>query len=461
MSNGPLLACFPPSLLGIEGLWAVGGAVRDALLDTPPAEVDLIGDGPAWEAAKAVLEGEYGQGHEVQDRFQTLRFAAGGRIQVDLSRQEGDLDADLSRRDFTANAIAWSPDKGLYDPLGGEADIAARRLSPATPGAHADDPLRILRGLRLEATRGLLPDSACLAGMTAAAPGLAKVAGERVREEFSQGFPAAPAAYAARLDEVRALDALFPFWPATRTTPAGTPDDLSVSAHSLAAVANFAEVLANPAQACPDLATDLRAWGEELGTPPWWWWLGCLLHDVGKPPTLTTEEGRRRYRRHPQVGAGLAAPCLEALRLSNQEAAEVLAIIGGHLRVSQVAGEDGIPGRRARYRFFRDYGDLAIPLVLHDLADAMAYPAPVRDDILDPRHRRIHKELLAGWFLERDSVAPPRLVTGHDLIALGYEPGPALGDTLEAISLAQVDGTVADREGALALARDLLAEGPA
>ena len=230
--------------------------------------------------------------------------------------------------------------------------------------------------------------------------------------------------------------------------------------HSLATVTNFALVLADPSQACPDLAADLASWRDALGAPPWWWFLAALLHDVGKPTTLAVVEGRRRYTGHPQVGAELVAPCLEALRLSNLETAQVLEIVSGHLRVAQVADADGVPGRRARYRFFRDYADLAIPLVLHDLADAMSYPALVRDEILDPRHRRIHKELLEGWFLEPDSVAPPPLVTGHDLIALGYEPGRALGATLEAIRLAQVDGTTTDRAGALALAKELLAGGP-
>ncbi|MCH7494423.1 hypothetical protein IIA16_06925 [bacterium] len=89
----------------------------------------------------------------------------------------------------------------------------------------------------------------------------------------------------------------------------------------------------------------------------------------------------------------------------------------------------------------------------------MAYPPAIRDALLDSRHRRIHQELLAAWFLEPDTVAPPPLVTGHDLIALGYEPGPALGAALEAIRLAQVDGAANDRLGALALAEELLARG--
>lgn len=446
-------------LADIADLWAVGGAVRDAVLGVAPAEIDLAAPGPAWEEAARRLEGEMGPGHEVQKRHRTLRFSAAGRV-VDLSLAEGGLDADLARRDYTANAIAWRPDSGHHDPLGGLGDLEAGVLRPASSTALGDDPLRVVRGARLAATLPLSPDAACLEAMRRAAPGLAAVAGERVREEFARGFGAAPAAFSRLLEDSGALDALFDFWPATRETPAGQPNDLSVSEHSHRVVSGFAEALGDPGRVCPEQAEGLEGWRASLGSVPWWWLLGALLHDCGKPPTLQVVEGRRRYTGHPQAGADLAAPALAGLRLAGLETEETLVLVAGHLRVSQVADAEGVPGRRAMYRYFRDLGRLAVPLVIHDWADAHGYPDDVRDDILDGRHRRIHEGLLAAAFEEPESVDPPSLVDGNDLIGIGYEPGPRLGEALEEIRLAQVDGSVDTREAALELAASLLEARP-
>jgi len=169
----------------------VGGTVRDALLGRADADVDLAVPRGALalaariaarlDATAVVLDAERG----------AARVAAPG-VRLDISDfRAPTLEADLAARDFTVNALGVDLGRLLTagrapiaDPTGGLADLRARRLRPAGPSVLSDDPLRVLRGVRLEATLGLRLTPAAVRALRAAAPGLARVAAERVRDEL-------------------------------------------------------------------------------------------------------------------------------------------------------------------------------------------------------------------------------------------------------------------------------------
>ncbi|MFQ6019866.1 MAG: HD domain-containing protein, partial [Dehalococcoidia bacterium] len=182
--------------------------------------------------------------------------------------------------------------------------------------------------------------------------------------------------------------------------------------------------------------------------------LTALLHDIAKPQTKTLDEnGRIRFLGHDKVGADVAADILRRLRFSSRELEMVRVMIVNHLRPVQL-GQEGPPSRRALYRYYRDCGEAAIELLFLSMADHLATVG----SRVKIEHWRGHVSLvnyiLAKRYEEVEIVAPPKLVSGLDIMTeLGLSPGPTIGQLLEAIREAQAAGVVYDRDGAIALAR--------
>ena len=183
--------------------------------------------------------------------------------------------------------------------------------------------------------------------------------------------------------------------------------------------------------------------------------MAALLHDVGKPETWSQgEDGRIHFYNHEPVGARIAATRLQALRFGRDEVKRVHVMVEGHLRPAHLARAEKVT-RRAVYRYFRATGDAGVEVALLSLADRLATWGPHLQEYRWPRHLEV-AEMLLTHYLERyeETIAPPPLVTGHDLMAeLGLEPGPEIGRLLEALREAQAAGEVGTREEALALAR--------
>ena len=167
----------------------MGGALRDRALGRPVPEIDVAVAGDA-EAVAADLERE-GLGRAVflsKDRPGPRVFRVAGARPLDIAEVEGgSIEADLARRDFTANALALGVASGeLLDPFGGLSDLAKRRLRCVRPENLSEDRLRILRAARFLATHGLVPDAAVLRASREAAPLFARVAPERIGAELAK-----------------------------------------------------------------------------------------------------------------------------------------------------------------------------------------------------------------------------------------------------------------------------------
>jgi hypothetical protein len=189
----------------------------------------------------------------------------------------------------------------------------------------------------------------------------------------------------------------------------------------------------------------------------------ALYHDVAKPQCkLTDEQGKIRFWGHDEQGAQMAAARADTLRLSNDEIHRLRLIIRNHMRIhfhsSRIEREHISPSRRAIYRFFRDAGEAGVDLVLLALADMRATHGHTLTQenwsaVLD-----VCRILLENyWEKPAETVSPPQLLNGHELMsALDLKPGPLLGQLIEAIREAQATGRVDTRDGALAFARDYL-----
>jgi putative nucleotidyltransferase with HDIG domain len=482
----PLLDALAPlaRAAGIDA-YVVGGTVRDVLLRRPCHDLDLAvsGDALAWSRGVAASLG----GHFVllDDEHAVARIVlpaprSDAVAHIDVAALHGSLDADLLRRDFTVDAMAAPLGAGdVIDPCGGLADIDARLVRMTAPAVLDDDPLRLLRGARIAAELGFAVEATTAGAIRARAPRVNEAAAERRRDELARIFATDDAYGAVRLlDSLGLLDALLPEVGAGRGVGQSW-HAYDVFEHSLRAV-EATDVLLAPSRPAQDGAWMWEAlwrifgWCEDglrayLAEEPSegrsrasLLKIAALLHDVAKPQTRSVDPGgRTRFFGHADAGAAVARAIMRRLRFSSREAAFVALLVEEHLRPVQLAQVGEAPTRRALYHFHRDLGDAASAVLLLALADAAAARGPEMTSEGWTAQAMYMNSVLVRSREEEGILAPPRLLSGHDIMsALGIEAGPKVGRLLEALREAQAVGEVRDRDEALAFVKDAAREGP-
>jgi tRNA nucleotidyltransferase/poly(A) polymerase len=415
--------------------YLVGGAVRDELLGRESKDADFVVPGVDYEGLHAALE-PHGKVEELEvagrrvgarlyPRDPKLRLLAPAGIEFAPPRAERStgpgrhdfeivadpelsIEDDMGRRDFTVNAMARRLETGeMVDPFGGEADLKNGVLRTVRPQSFAEDPLRLVRGLRLVSQLGLEPDAETLRQMRAEASSVALVSGERVggglgsdgMGELSKLLLGREPARALRLArDTGVLTALLPeFEQAIGFDQDSERQHLPLDEHIFAVV-----------QAAADANAPLAVR------------LGALFHDLGKPGA---------NGKHADRGAKLAGAIMRRLRYPTSLRTHVTRLVRAH-----AFPLDHVDELFAR-RMLRAHGDeLAFDLVAHKEADLRG--KQVQQSELDAVSR-LHA------LLEQERAQPHRLadlaVDGSDLIALGYGEGPELGAALDALLDAVVD----------------------
>src|SRR5512132_3581246 len=437
----------------------VGGAVRDACLGRPDVDLDVALPSGALRVARALAARVDGTAVVLDAERGAARVIAAGH-HLDLADfRAPTLAGDLAARDFTVNALAVAlrpllraGRAAVVDPTGGLADLRARRLR--VPGEHvlADDPLRALRGVRLEGVLGFRLTPATARAIARMAPALAAVSAERVRDELLAMLALPGSARALRrADALGLLRVVVPEIDAMRAARQPAPHRFTVLEHSLRAVAGADRLL-------PRLPA-LRPFGDELAAhmaEPLGGGvergralkLAALLHDVSKPETARLVQGRLRFFEHDVIGAARARAIGERLRLPERVTALLERLVRHHLRPMHLAQAGSITPR-ARYRFFRDLREDTRDLLLLTLVDAAAVTG--ESPLAAWRRSGVVRDLLGGWALQKTTGAAPPLVRGDDVMAhFGLPPGPAIGELLERAREAQHLGLVRTRQEALA-----------
>jgi putative nucleotidyltransferase with HDIG domain len=449
------------AVAGRRALALVGGAARDGVARRrPPAiDLDVAIDSGALSVGRR-LAARAGGAFVALDTERDAARVVVGEHRLDLARfRAPPLEADLAARDYTVNALAVPVRELLargrapiVDPTGGLRDLAARRLRPPHPRVLAEDPLRALRGVRLERALGLRLTPGAVRAIRSVAPALADVSAERVRDELVALLAGADAARAQRrLAALGLLRVVLPEVEPMRRTAQPAPHRFAVLEHSLRAVAGADRVLARPAALARFGDAIARHAAESLGggvTRREVLKLAALLHDVSKPETRRRVAGRVRFFEHDVRGAARARAIGERLRLPARATAVLERLVRHHLRPMHLAAAGAVTPR-ARYRFYRDLGSDTQDLIVLALVDAAA----VRGEspfAVWPRARLL-RELLAGWPAQQSVATAPPLLRGEDVMrrfALG--PGPEVGRLLRRAREAQDLGLVATAQEALA-----------
>jgi poly(A) polymerase len=476
-----LLLATVNNLLAEQGIksYLVGGFIRDLFLKRDTADIDIALAADALEIAPRLADALGGSFIRLDEANKMGRVVvdkkapSGGRWQLDFAAFEGSIEQDLGRRDFTIDAMAVDlaelarGDISLIDPFNGRADLKGRIIRAVAGTVFKSDPARLLRAVRLAAELDFTIDSQTEALIKRHALLIAGVAGERVREELLRLLAVPDSGrLLPYLDKLGLLTALFPEMAVAKGVEQPKEHFWDVFEHSLRVVAAVDFILHQGSweyyarqvlAAVPwsealarHFARPVSAGSTRLSLLK----LAALLHDVAKPRTKTlTEDGRTRFLGHDKEGAAIAADILERLRFSGKEVKLVEIVIKYHMRPGQMS-QEGLPTRRAIYRYFRDCGEAGIDILFLSLADHLATRGPSLNPAGWQEHARLVEYVLTKHDEQEKLVTPAKLVSGHDLIdVFNIKPGHRMGQLLEAVREAQASGEVSTREEALAYVR--------
>lgn len=443
--------------------WLVGGAVRDRLLGRAVSDLDVAVHGDPKRLARHLAVGVGGPVFALGDAWGAWRVMAPDRSwQIDVVALRGDgIEDDLRLRDFTVNAIAEPLDGGsLVDPYGGADDLAARRLRMVGPASFREDPLRTLRLARFACELGLEPERATLEAARAEAPGLARVAAERIFAELRR-VVVAPAALDGfdlmRRTGVTAV--VLPELEAMREVGQNPYHHLDVHDHTLAVLQAVIDLEEDPAHVVgPEHAEAVAAhlaepFADEL-TRGGALRFGALLHDIAKPPTRRIlEDGRVSFMGHDGVGADMARDILTRLRASERLRAHVAALTRHHLLLGFLVHRRPLD-RRTVHDYLAACDPVEVDVTLLSVCDRLATRGRKSREAI-AAHCELAREILPDALAWARRDRRP-LVRGDELArALGLAPGPELGRLVGEIAAARWTGEVATPEEAIALARRL------
>ncbi|MBK5219759.1 MAG: HD domain-containing protein [Thermoleophilia bacterium] len=468
LGEAPLVLAVRLALGAVEGVWIVGGAVRDAALGSEVADLDLAVAGDPGAAAKAIARELGEHAFELSAEFGTWRVTGASRgWQVDLTVLRGEhIEADLGERDFTIGAVAV-PVVGAaepIDPFGGLADLERRLLRAVSERSFEADPLRLLRAARLAAELGLEIDADTVALARAVADRAADPAGERQLAELRLliGGPD-PMRGLALLDELDLTAVVLPEFEGLRGVEQGPNHHLDVHDHTIAVLEHTLEIERDLGRFAGERAEEVAALlaeplADEMtrGTALRF---GALLHDIAKPATRSERDGFVGFRGHDVAGAETIAEICSRLRASRRLTQHLRGLALHHLRLGFMIPEAPLPPRRV-HEYLRATEPVAVDVTLLTVADRLSArgAGPLARPEMVEAHLTLARETIAAALDWRRDGPPVPLLRGDQLAReLGLEPGPELGKAMAELEAAQYAGEVTDRAAAVEHARNWLA----
>ena len=431
-----------------------GGCVRDLLLKREPADYDVTTDATPAEVMRIFPEtyavgAQFGvvlvpipseeragpddhppvSSPEAQKDFRPSTKANVVEVATfrsDVSYTDGrhpdavrfskDPREDVERRDFTINGLLMDPMSGeVLDFVGGRGDLEAQiiRAIGDPRRRFTEDKLRMLRAVRFAARFGYKIDDFTFAAIQELAPQIHQVSPERIREELSKMLAEGHAREAfLLLDQSGLLREVLPEISAMKGVeqPPQYHPEGDVFVHTLLLLEKL-----------PHQSSVTLAWG-------------ALLHDVGKPSTFRVAPDRIRFDGHVEVGVKMGEAICRRLRFSNDETEQILALIDNHMRFAHV-----LQMKESTLKKFLRMTEFDEHLELHRMDCQASHGILTAYDFA--------KEKLAT--IPPNRMRPAPLVTGDDLIAAGYSPGPRFKEILSAIEDGQLEGRFTSKEDAM------------
>jgi poly(A) polymerase len=421
----------------------VGGCVRDLLLGREPADYDVSTDatpeqvmsvfpetyevGAQFGVVLVPVNGLLPEGAAVEhaNAIEVATFRSDGLYtdgrHPDAVRYTREAREDVQRRDFTINGLLLDPlnHDEVLDYVGGREDLekGILRTIGRPERRFSEDKLRMLRAVRFAARFGYEIEPETFESIRELAPQIHQVSKERVRDELTKMVTEGNARRAFELlDSSGLLHEVLPEierMKGVEQPPQFHPEG-DVWVHTLMLL----EQLPHP-------TTKTLAWG-------------ALLHDVGKPPTFKVAPDRIRFDGHVEVGMAMAEEICRRFKMSNEETEQIIALVANHMRFADVERmKESTFKRFVRMPHFDEH------LELHKI-DCLGSHRSLA--LYEFTREKVAK-------MPPEAVRPKPLITGNDLIAAGYKPGPAFSAILSAVEDGQLEGWLTDEQEALAFVK--------
>ncbi|MGD9581621.1 MAG: CCA tRNA nucleotidyltransferase [Vampirovibrionia bacterium] len=457
------LNSFCSSYKDIE-LYIVGGYLRDLLIDRETDDRDyvIIGESANIFAEKLAhyLDGYYVELDKDNDIARVV--LPDKQDYIDIAACVGNsIEEDLSRRDFTINAMAFNidntSDKGIIDLYNGQSDLANRCLKVISYKNIIDDPLRILRGFRLASLLNAEIDNDTYNYIVENRALLNNVAFERINTEFNKLFNQNDSfKFVEKMAKSGVLEVVIPELSLQHNVPSNVYHHLGLYDHTLEVYNQLEKVI--------KIVSDTTlSHLQEYITPSTKRIVAlkyaALLHDIAKPATWKIDENNKHsFIGHPEEGSVMAEEICQKLKLPSNVTKAVVKLVKYHLYPSQLSNTDEKPTVKAMNRFYRKIDDSVPELILLAIADRKAAVGPlITEEILNNNIETL-EYILENYYIAREKQeAMPKLVNGKDVMSiLGISPSVRVGEILDEIRELQIEEHLITKEDAILWLKDQL-----
>ncbi len=441
-------------------IYAVGGTVRDYYMGKTPLDRDLIvTDLDAKDFALKIHDELFNSAFVPLDEQNkiyriVLKDSADKHSpeMIDVTNPiENSLERDLMRRDLTINSIAVNIRSGeVLDLCGGIADIKNKCLNYIDEQNFVDDPLRLLRVYRFQASLGFELSPETIDAICRFAHLINKPAKERVLYELMKLFDGKFSAKALlNMNKTWLLEEIFPVVIELKQVPPNSHHHLDLLHHSIETVKQIQLLYDDAGEPIKNHLNRVDFGGfSRLAHLK----LAAFLHDIGKFSTWTIDKdtGRHRFIKHDDAGAKLVKPILKDLSCSNKQICYVADMIKNHIYPSCLMQEPNV-NEKAMFRYLRKLGDNVIDNIILAKADRLSARGPLITDEIIMQNLSNLDRLLELYFNSLDELKPlPKLLDGNEVIdILHIKQGPLLGKILNALHDAQLNGDVKSKEQAV------------
>ena len=436
--------------------YLVGGTIRDFLMGKTSFDRDIaIKNAEAF--AKNLAEKLDATFIVLDEENKIYRLVLKDKINyLDISELCGNtIEEDLQRRDFTINAVAYDLAKEqIIDIVGGQDDLKNKVLRQIKDKNFEDDPLRVLRAFRFMAVTGFDMAEELKIAIKKYKTLLNKPAKERVMYELMKLFGGDFASKTLmEIDKFGILEEFFPQVKEMKKVPPNTHHHLDLFNHVVESVRNVEELYKNSSKEIQEHLEKVDFGGfariNHLK-------LATFLHDIGKYSTWTIEEsGRHRFIKHDDIGAKMCKPLLQDLKFSKKQIEYVSFMIKNHIYPSNVLAAPDL-NEKVMMRYLRKMENDVIDNIILAKADRLsALGEDITDEIVKENLDGLDK--LLNFYLEkRDTMKPlPKLLDGNEIMELkGIKPSPLLGEIVNALNEAQLNGDVVTKDDAVCFVKN-------
>ncbi|MBD9223673.1 CCA tRNA nucleotidyltransferase [bacterium] len=438
--------------------YLVGGSIRDLFTKNCvfcDRDISIKG---AENFARKIANKWDGTFIELDNENKIYRVVLPDKINfLDISELQGNsIEEDLKRRDFTINAIAYDLTNDKFvDVTGGLKDLKNKVLRHIDDKNFEDDPLRILRAFRFYAVTGFKMTIELENALKKYLPLALNPAKERINYEIMKLFGGDFASSALlKMDEFGLLEKIFPCVTEMKKVPPNTHHHLDLFHHVVETVRQI-EILYNEISGFEKEHLDAIDFGgfpriNHLK-------LAGFLHDIGKFSTWTIEEsGRHRFIKHDDVGSKMVVPLLRDLKFSKKQIEYISCMIKNHIYPSNVIVAPNL-NDKVMMRYVRKMDDNVVDNIILAKADRLsARGVDITEEIVNTNISGLDK-LLDFYLSKKDSLAPlPKLIDGREIMEiLNIKPSPNLGEIINAINEAQLNGDITTHEEAVNYIKNL------